>query len=280
MTTPRAASWSRDRFYSIEGRLLPSVTTVLEIIAKPALGPWYAKEERRYFETAMLEVLSQPGARDPEYVLAAVAEAVTGVKAADREKQRALMIGTAIHAGIEWHLRCRLGEDAGDEPRLPDAAALPVESWKDVPTSVALEPLAIERTVYCEACGYAGTLDLYARVRGVLTVLDWKSGKAIYPEAFLQNVAYRHAAGRLGLPAEQGLIVRLPKLLDDPAWEVMPVPEELRIEDFQAALALWRWQRQMAGQLTGHRPTELPCRSFPMTATVLPAPPVVASPTR
>jgi hypothetical protein len=82
---PPRSSW-RDRFYTIEGQRLPSVTTILDIIAKPALGPWYAKEERRYFETAMLEVLSRPGARDPEFVLAAVAEAVTGVKAADREK--------------------------------------------------------------------------------------------------------------------------------------------------------------------------------------------------
>ena len=36
-------SW-RDRFYTIEGQRLPSVTTVLDIIAKPALGPWYAKD--------------------------------------------------------------------------------------------------------------------------------------------------------------------------------------------------------------------------------------------
>jgi len=50
-------------------------------------------------------------------------------------------------------------------------------------------PLPFERTEYCGACSYAGTLDPYARVKGVLSVLDWKSGKAIYPEAFLQNVA-------------------------------------------------------------------------------------------
>src|SRR5437588_538390 len=182
----------RDRFYTIEGQQLPSVTTVLDIIAKPALGPWYAKEERRYFETAMLEVLSRPGARDPEYVLAAVAEAVSGVKAADKEKQRAATIGTAVHAGIEWHLRRALGEDAGPEPFLPEAAAWAVESWKEWATSVALEPVAIERVVYCLECGYAGTLDLYARVKGVPTILDWKTGRAIYPEAFLQNVAYCH----------------------------------------------------------------------------------------
>ncbi len=243
-------SW-RDRFYTIDGQRLPSVTTVLDIIAKPALGPWYAKEERRYFETAMLDVLSRPGARDPEFVLAAVAEAVTGVKAADREKQKAAAIGTAVHAGIEWELRRQLGEDAGPALHLPEPAAWAVESWKDWARSVNLEPLAIERTVYCLACGYAGTLDLYARVKGALTVLDWKSGKAIYPEAFLQNIAYRHAATRAGLPSAQGLIVRLPKRLDDPAWEVMPVPATLTLDDFLAALRLWRWHRGMNGQPTG-----------------------------
>src|SRR5260370_19764155 len=154
----------RARFYTIEGQHWPSVTTILDIIAKPALGPWYAKEERRYFEAAMLEVLSKPGARDPEYVLTAVAEAVTGVKAADRAKQQAASIGTAMHAGGELALRTPPGEGGRPEPRLPDAAAWAVESWKDWAKSVALEPLAIERTVYCEVCGDAGTLELYARV--------------------------------------------------------------------------------------------------------------------
>ena len=248
-----STQWNRARFYTIHGRQLPSVTTILDVIAKPALGPWYAKEERRYFEAAMLEVLARPGGRDPEFVLSAVAEAVTGVKAADRERQKAAAIGTAVHAGIEWHLRTRLGEDAGIEPRLPEAAIWAVESWKDWARGVDLQPLAIERAVYCELCGYAGTLDLYARVAGVFSVIDWKSGRAIYPEAFLQNVAYRHAAERLGLPSEQGLIVRLPKLIDDPAWEVMTVPETVTLADFLAAGSLWRWQRRMEGQPEGDR---------------------------
>src|SRR5713101_9164021 len=104
ITSAAPRSFDRARFYTIEGQQWPSVTTILEVIAKPALGPWYAKEERRYFEAAMLEVLGKPGARDPEYVLAAVAEAVTGVKAAERERQKAAAIGTAVHAGIEWQL--------------------------------------------------------------------------------------------------------------------------------------------------------------------------------
>lgn len=92
-------------------------------------------------------------------------------------------------------------------------------------------------------------MDLYARVNGIRVILDWKSGKAIYPEAFLQAIAYRHGAASLGMPSDQGLIVRLPKILEDPAWEVMVVPETLTLDDFLAALRLWRWRRRMEGRL-------------------------------
>jgi hypothetical protein len=217
LTSPQR-SFDRARFYTIEGQQWPSVTTVLDIIAKPGLGPWYAKEERRYFETAMLDVLSRPGARDPEFVLAAVAEAVTGVKAADREKQKAATIGTAVHAGIEWELRRQLGEDAGPEPRLPEAAAWAVESWKDWARSVELEPVAIERIVYCLACGYAGTLDLYARVKGVLTVLDWKSGKRLWAV----SRARRRVRAPRQYPTNLDLVVADDHLVNQRTQEVLP----------------------------------------------------------
>src|SRR5260370_9663927 len=101
LTPTKPGQWSRARFYTVHGRQLPSVTTILDVIPKPALGPWYAKEERRYFEAAMLEVFGRPGALDPEYVLSAVADAVTAVKAAVPDRQQAVPIGTAIHTRIE-----------------------------------------------------------------------------------------------------------------------------------------------------------------------------------
>jgi hypothetical protein len=53
------------------------------------------------------------------------------------------------------------------------------------------------------------------------------------------------------MPSVQGLIVRLPKLVTDPAWDVMPVPTTLSIDDFLAAMRLWRWLRLMEGKPTG-----------------------------
>jgi hypothetical protein len=198
------------RFYPIDGQQYPSVTTVLGIIDKsgPLMG-WAVKEERRAFEATLLEVLSHDGARDPLYVRGKMADAVKGVKAAEKVRQDAILIDTAAHALIEWHTRRLLGEKVGPEPMVPDPAAWAVEAWKDWARAVDFTPLSAERTVHCPQCGYAGTFDWVARVAGVVTLGDYKTGRAIYPESFLQNVAYRHAAIHAGFPTAQGVILPL-----------------------------------------------------------------------
>lgn len=242
----------RARFYTVNGHDLPSVTTILGCLNKPGLVFWAAKVERQAAETAILQILTQPGAKDPEWVLGEFARAMTGAKAADKEKQKAAAIGTAAHAWIEWSLRRQLGEDAGEEPRLPDAAQWAVEAYKDWAKAVNLLPIAIERPIFCAACGFAGTMDLYGEVRDVLTVLDWKTGKAIYPvEHYLQNVAYRHAAKRCGFVADQGVILRLPKVVDDPLTEAAFVPDSVTLDDFLAVKRVWEFTRRMEGKKVG-----------------------------
>jgi len=250
MAAPKAPAdkWDRSRWYPIGGRQLPSVTTFLDIIAKPALGPWYAKVERQAFETAMLEIASRYPTISADHLLELVIETVKGVKAADKEKEKAAAIGTAAHAKIEWHTRRLLGEDAGPEPVIPDAALLAVMAWEDWAKEVDFTPLCAERVVYCLDCGYAGTADWIAKVRGAVTLGDYKTGKAIWPEAFLQNRAYRHAAKRsLGIETEAGLILRLPKTYEDPAFEALAVPETA-MASVLAALELWKWQRVASGR--------------------------------
>jgi hypothetical protein len=132
----------------------------------------------------MLEVASRYRILTGEQLLDAVIQAVDGVKAADREKQRAARIGTAVHAAIEWETRTRLGEDPGSRPRLPEAAEWAVEAWKDWTKRVDFTPLAVERTVFCAACGYAGTLDWVGLVNGVATLGDYK---CLLPEQLLRR---------------------------------------------------------------------------------------------
>src|SRR5438105_3857770 len=118
------------RFYPIDGQNFPSVTTIISVINKPALVPWAAKAERRAFEVAMLAIAAQSPLIPADVLLDRVIDAVTGVKAAEREKQAAATIGTAIHAWIGWQLHRQLGDKIGPEPPLPDLAAWAVETWK------------------------------------------------------------------------------------------------------------------------------------------------------
>lgn len=247
------STYDRARFYRINGAEYPSVTTILDVINKPALGPWYAKQERQAFESALLDVATKYRTITNEQLVDAVIAAVNGVKAADREKQKAAAIGTAAHAMIEWRCQKLLGEKVGPEPRIPDAAQIAVMAWEDWAKAVEFAPLVIERPVYCAACGYAGTVDWIGKVSGLVTLGDYKTGKAIYGEAYLQNRAYRHAAKRLGLDSDQGIILRLPKIMDDPSFEAQVVPD-LPLEDFLAALRLWRWQRRIEGKPVGTMP--------------------------
>src|SRR3972149_1088210 len=103
VASPAPAFYDRARFYTIEGLgRVPSVTTVLDIINKPALGPWYAKMERKAFEDAILAIASKADSITTEKLLDEVIKAVQGAKAADKAKGKAADIGTAAHAWIEW----------------------------------------------------------------------------------------------------------------------------------------------------------------------------------
>ena len=130
-------------------------------------------------------------------------------------------------------------------------------AWEDWRRSVKLKPIAVEQVIYNEKHGYAGTLDLLADVDGVLTVVDWKTGKAVYPEAHLQNEAYRQAIREMGHgDPRPGLIVRLPKVETDPQFEaVVALAEGPCFDKFLNAMQLWTWLREFQ---TTHALCQLP----------------------
>ena len=77
-------------------------------------------------------------------------------------------------------------------------------------------------------------------------IVDWKSGKKVYPESFLQNAAYRSFLREMGHgDPKDGLIVRVPKVETDPEFEVVWCPpEEEALPTFYHALKLWKWQQK------------------------------------
>lgn len=241
------------RYYETPGGEFPSVTTILQCIAKPALVNWAATVERELVVETAARLWASLLETEPRMSTAAFTSTLLGRVGEQRAHVKALSaagdIGRSVHALIEWNLRRELGQEAGPEPKLEPAACNSFAAYERWRQGARLEPLRIEQVVWSAEHGYAGTLDLYARLwsgdHALTVVLDWKTGKAIYPEAKLQASAYRQAMIELGhADAETwGGVVRLPKV-DEPAPEVAlvsPAECDALFQVFLHVKALWEW---------------------------------------
>lgn len=239
---------SKGRVYEKTGRRYPSVTSILQVINKPALMNWAARKEREMVIECSADLFDN--LQDYEMLDMSRDAWIDKLKlhlgkmmAHQKEVRKAANIGSQTHALVEWNLKARLNLEIGPAPEACDKAEWGFACWKDWARSVSLRPILIEQVVFSELYGYAGTLDLLAEVNGVLTVLDWKTGKRVYAEAHLQNAAYRTALREMGIadPAN-GLLVRLPKTETDPDFEVVQaLPEADCISVFLNAKNLWDW---------------------------------------
>jgi hypothetical protein len=272
---PRAKTERQDgakgRFYRIGGVEYPSVTTILQIISKPALVAWSAKVEREMViaEAGKLygELISQEATMSQPSFCLAVADRLGKEKAHTKELAKAGEIGSQVHSLIEWQLRLELLEEVSPSPEIGPQAQLAYAGWQRWRQTVKLKPIWIERPVHSKTYGYAGTADLLAEVDGVETLLDWKSGKAIYAEAWLQNAAYRQCVREQGYGNPvKGMIVRLPKTEMDPEFEVQEAPEDEcdLLKVFLTAFELWKWQNAEEKLLAGRTaPTATPSVTAP-----------------
>lgn len=254
MTRATLRSERSARFYTTPaGAEYPSVTTILQAIAKPALINWAARVERELVMEAAAQ-LWDDAPEAPSMSRAAFTATLNARLGEKRAHQKALEdagnIGKQLHALIEWNLRRELGQEPGPEPLISREAARSFACYERWREGAGLEPVRIEQTVWSDEHGYAGTLDLYARLVSGGDVryatLDWKTGKAIYGEAKLQAAAYRQALIELGHAdrACWGLVVRLPKAQEDPEPEALfisPAECERLFEIFLHVKALWEW---------------------------------------
>jgi hypothetical protein len=234
--------------------VFPAVTSILEAVAKPALIPWAAKVERELVIEAaasLWEDAPRTTKMSREAFIASLGNRLGKTRAHQKALAKAGEIGTQLHSLIEWNLRRDLGQVVGPEPHIRDEALWAFMVWEDWRKSVDLKPLAIEQVVWSNLYEYAGTMDLLAEctlpeIGRVRALLDWKTGKAIYGEAGLQNAGYVQALVEMkqATPPVTGVIVRLPKVDTDPEPEFKVISWEEIQSLFQVFLTvkdLWHW---------------------------------------
>lgn len=182
MTQPVNAQTDGDgRFYlwPPTNEQFTSVTTILSVLNKPFLVKWAAKEAAlcAVNEFPMISQLMEQGRKT---------DAVDYIKTAHtRLTETASDAGTGAHAWIEWRIAGGPKPNGGVPPHL--------QHFENFCLVHKPEFLLCEATVYNRKEGYAGTMDFMAKLDGMTTIVDVKTGKSVYPEAALQLTAYNNA---------------------------------------------------------------------------------------
>jgi len=151
---------AHQRYYTSDGKQVVGVTTILGVLAKPALVGWANR-------------LGLQGIDTNKYV------------------DEAASVGTLAHYLVECDLK-------GEEPDLKDFTEAQLEralhgvhafkEWRERPG--AFQPLMVEAQLVSDTYRFGGTIDCVAAIDGVLTLVDIKTSSGIYPEHRYQLSAY------------------------------------------------------------------------------------------
>lgn len=172
--------------YVIDGGIvLPGVTGILGIIAKPALINWAKRETLNTIHEGLVQLLGGRQSANVEIGMDFISKLIEAARAnPDKIKEEAANLGTQAHAYIDKVV------NGMDLEYLPGSILRPVSAFADWWKSSGLRFVLGDTKVASRVHGYGGSLDALAADGGRLVVLDWKTSKALYDEYALQVAAY------------------------------------------------------------------------------------------
>lgn len=242
----------------------PSVTSILKMKDKSdVLVKWAVRSM-----TERIDELMPPGdvqiSRDKVISIVDVAK-----ESYHQVKSDAADVGSLVHRVLHQLLLSRSGlAERPTLPVVPDTVLAPnltpalVEmANKSINAGVRffddhdIEVIQAETPRWSPTYGYVGTGDLIAKVDGDMAVLDYKTGKAIYDEYFLQTAAYQKAYEEefSGEKIDKRVIVNVGR---DGRLSSAERYADTLTDDFtafRALLYIWRWN-----QKNGRFPKEPP----------------------
>lgn len=161
-----------------KGEIVPSVTTVLNVLNKPALIKWANN-------------LGLQGIDSTKYV-----DKLAG-------------IGTLAHYLIECYLKKEEPDLSEFSPDDVKKAQVAVEKYLKWEKEYKPEPILIEQPLVSDEFNYGGQIDLVAKLNNKVTLIDFKTCKAIYPEMMYQLAAYKNLLLNTGQHVDEAIILRI-----------------------------------------------------------------------
>lgn len=161
-----------------DGKRVPGATTITGLLNKPYLVKWANN-------------LGLEGIDSSKYT------------------DEAAAVGTLAHAMVQAHLQGEEIDTSMFSPVQVDLAQNAVLSYLEWESRHEIKPIICEVPMVSEKMRFGGTVDCYCMLDGVPTLLDFKTGKAIYEEYFVQTAAYKELLKELGHPVERVQILRI-----------------------------------------------------------------------
>lgn len=171
---------AHQRYYSASGELLPGVTTILGVLAKPALVAWANR-------------MGLQGIDTNKYV------------------DETAAIGTLAHALIMESLggsEVHLGDFTPDQLTRARHGLNTFQQWLK---SHQLEAVLLEQPLVSDVHRYGGTPDVLAFLDGELVLIDIKTSSGIWPEYQYQLGAYWRLLQEAGQEIKGARILRIGK---------------------------------------------------------------------
>lgn len=226
----------------------PSVTTVLRMMEKPAIGVFREMNIGRLIREVN-EYL--PLEWDPDDVARWARASV------DEIRDTAGDLGSSVHllAEIEG---MPLGSSESDSKgfEVSEREKPYIDAYRGFLARYDRSSILSSEHMVWSSNGYGGRYDLIMMIEGRKLLIDLKTSKGIYPDYALQLAGYRWADGIMvpgvpnlyAMPELDGTaILHLrPELYPDTGWRLIEYPTvyEKDYIAFLATLELWRWKKE------------------------------------
>ena len=206
------------RYRLADKTIVPGVTTILGLMAKPALVPWANK-------------LGLQGIDVSKYV--------------DDKAD----IGTLGHAMVTDKLS-GVETDTKDysENQISKAENCALSFWSWEKEHPIEEVFFVERPLVSEAHRFGGTLDIYAKINGRREIIDLKTGSGIYPEHTWQVATLKVLLEENGFPVDGTRIINIPRAESESfvGRVVTSRENEIGWQIFKSLLSIYNLKKEVA----------------------------------
>ena len=161
---------THNTYRNIEGLEVPSVTSILKVLNKPALQKW-----ANYLGFKQQKV--------------------------DDVLHKSSSIGTLFHEGVECYLQKLYWIPVFENSEEEYLVKLYIDNFITFRKQHEITPIFMEKSISSDRFG--GTVDFYGIYDGKKTIIDFKTSKAPYSSYFLQLAAYTIMIESIGHEVEQ-----------------------------------------------------------------------------